>query len=153
MKYTNVYLGLGSNLGNRSNYLHTAIEILQKDDMVNVVKLSEVIETEPIGEIAQGLFLNQVIEIETEYGPNELLQRCLEIEQSQGRVREKKWDSRTLDIDILFYGELLFESNNLKIPHPEVHNRGFMLIPLLEIAPSMEHPSLHLSIQEMLNAL
>jgi 2-amino-4-hydroxy-6-hydroxymethyldihydropteridine diphosphokinase len=140
MKYSGVFLGLGSNIGNRSEYLDAAITMLQEDKNINVLQLSSVIETEPIGDIAVGLFLNQVIEIETEYDPRELLECCIDIEQVQGRVRDKKWDSRTLDIDILFYGNHVLEESGLNIPHPEIPNRMFVLAPMVEIAPEFKHP-------------
>jgi len=140
MKYSGVFLGLGSNLGNRIGHLSAAIQMLQENDNVNVVQVSRVIETEPMGDIAEGLFLNQVIEIETEYEPSDLLQCCLDIEQSQGRVRDKKWDSRTLDIDILFFGTLVLKGDGLNIPHPELAKRSFVLLPMNEIAPEFTHP-------------
>jgi len=153
MKYSDVFLGLGSNIGNRSEYLNTAIKMLQEDKKVRVVQESSVIETLPMGEIAEGLFLNQVIEIETEYEPMELLHRCLVIEQSQGRSRERKWESRTLDIDILFFGEQNIKTDRLTVPHSEACNRHFVLIPLAEIAPEYIHPTLKQSIQTMLGTV
>ena len=153
MKYTNVYLGLGSNLGNRNEHLRVAIEMLDADENVNVIQASTIIETEPVGAIAKGLFLNQVVEIETEYEPTELLNRCLVIEQSQGRIREKKWDSRTLDIDILFFGNLVLHHDSLQIPHPEIEHRAFVLQPMVEIAPDFKHPEGDVSMRHHLNAL
>ena len=140
MKYTNVFLGLGSNLGDRNEYLRVATEMLDADEKVNVIRASTVIETEPVGAIAEGHFLNQVVEIETEYEPEELLKRCLDIEHSQGRIRERKWESRTLDIDILFFGDLVFHTESLQIPHPEIEQRAFVLQPMVEIAPDFKHP-------------
>jgi 2-amino-4-hydroxy-6-hydroxymethyldihydropteridine diphosphokinase len=153
MKYANVFLGLGSNIGDRNEYLRVAIELLQADEKVYVVQESSVIETEPIGEIAEGLFLNQVIEIETEYEPLELLRLCVEIEQSQGRTRGRKWESRTIDIDILFFGEQSIETKTLHVPHPAAHERQFVLIPLAEIAPLYVHPNLKQPIEALLGTL
>lgn len=150
MKYTNVFLGLGSNLGIRNDYLRVATEMLQADEKVNVIQASTIIETEPVGVIAKGLFLNQVVEIETEYEPVELLNRCLEIENSQGRIRERKWDSRTLDIDILFFGKLVLHTESLQIPHPEIQQRAFVLQPMVEIAPDFKHPENDLTMRHQL---
>jgi 2-amino-4-hydroxy-6-hydroxymethyldihydropteridine diphosphokinase len=153
MKYSDVFLGLGSNIGNRDVYLRTAIEMLQEDEKVCVVQESSVIETLPIGDIAEGLFLNQVLEIETEYEPMELLHRCLVIEQSQGRIRERKWESRTLDIDILFFGEQIIRSDVLLVPHPEIERRRFVLQPLFEISPDFKHPITNETMRHCLDTL
>ena len=149
MKYSDVFLGLGSNLGQRREHLRVAIQMLQENKNVTVVQESKVIETEPIGGIAKGLFLNQVIEIETDFEPLELLQHCLCIEQSQGRVRGQKWDSRTLDIDILFFGALVIAEGDLRIPHPELEKRSFVLVPMKELAPEFTHPVSKKSIEHL----
>ncbi len=153
MKYTQVFLGLGSNVGDRELYLQSAVELLQCDENIQLLNQSSVIETLPVGDIEQRDFLNQVIQIATEFEAEQLLERCIKIEQSQGRIRKEKWGPRTLDIDILFFDNLQLNSQNLSIPHPEVHKRHFMLIPLFEIAPSLVHPTLHHSVEEMLGAL
>ena len=153
MKYTQVFLGLGSNVGDREFYLRTAIEHLQSDADVHVENQSAVIETEPFGDIEQRAFLNQVIQVATDCEPEQLLTKCLVIDQSQGRIRKEKWGPRSLDIDILFFESLQVNVQNLTIPHPEVHKRDFMLLPLLEIAPTFVHPTLRQSIDEMLGAL
>ena len=153
MKFSGVFLGLGSNLGNRSKYLNDAIQMLQENENINILQLSKVIETEPIGDIAVGLFLNQVIEIETELGPRDLLQCCVQIEQLHGRVRDKKWDSRTLDIDILFFGNLVLEEGGLIIPHPEISKRLFVLSPLVDIASEFTHPISQKSMRQLYSLL
>ena len=153
MKYQNIFLGLGSNLGDREVHLQRAIALLEEDECVQIKKKSTVIETEPIGHIEQGAFLNQVIQIETSYEPYSLLQKCLKIEQSSGRIREDKWGPRTLDIDILFFGETVLQSDGLKIPHPEASNRAFVLLPLAEIAPTFQHPVSGQQMEAMLHLL
>ena len=153
MKYKNIFLGLGSNLGDREVHLQRAIALLEEDECVQIKRKSTVIETEPIGHTEQGAFLNQVIQIETSYDPYSLLQKCLKIEQSSGRIREEKWGPRTLDIDILFFGETVLQSDGLKIPHPEASNRAFVLLPLAEIAPTFQHPVSGQQIEAMLHLL
>jgi len=153
MMQQNVFLGLGSNLGDRAQILSTVVKLLHKDSNIIVVRQSSVIETEPVGVIEQGKFLNQVIEIQTEYEPQELLSVCLAIEASQGRERGKKWGPRTIDIDILFYGSLSINEDGLTIPHPEAHRRLFVLIPMAEIAPNYEHPIENQRISAMLHML
>ncbi|MDP6541402.1 MAG: 2-amino-4-hydroxy-6-hydroxymethyldihydropteridine diphosphokinase [Phycisphaerales bacterium] len=153
MKQQNVFLGLGSNLGDRAKYLATAVDSICKDPNILVVQQSSVIETEPVGIIEQGKFLNQVIEIQTEYEPLDLLSACLAIEASLGRVRDEKWGPRILDIDILFYGCHSINEEDLIIPHPKAHKRLFVLIPMEEIAPNFEHPIEKQRISTMLHAL
>ena len=140
MNYTDVYLGLGSNVGNRASHLAAAVQACNEDRNIHVIAESSVIETEPIGNTNQGPFLNQVIQIATEYRPVELLERCLEIEASRGRIRVEKWGPRTLDIDILFFGTVQCKEDGLEIPHPEVCKRDFVMMPLSEIAPTFRHP-------------
>ena len=153
MKQQNVFLGLGSNLGDRAKYIATAVDSIRKDPNILVVQQSSVIETEPVGTIEQGKFLNQVIEIQTEYEPLDLLSACLAIESSLGRVRDEKWGPRILDIDILFYGCHSINEEDLIIPHPEAHKRLFVLIPMEEIAPNFEHPIQKQRISAMLHVL
>ena len=147
------YLGLGSNEGNRHQYLLEAIQILDQHDEVHVANQSTVHETTPVSHIEQGDFLNQVVQVETALDPPSLLRVCLDTEASLGRVREERWGPRTIDIDILFYGDDIIELNGLTIPHPEVHKRSFMLTPLAEIAPEHVHPVLKSSIAAMLQLL
>lgn len=153
MKYEEVFLGLGSNVGDRKAHVCAAVKALRAHDQINVVHESTVIETEPLGEIEQSAFLNQVLQIETELEPAQLLQYCLAIEEAQGRVREEKWGPRTLDIDILFYGSSVVEGNALRVPHPELHLREFVVGPLAEIAPDFVHPINMKNMQELLKTL
>jgi 2-amino-4-hydroxy-6-hydroxymethyldihydropteridine diphosphokinase len=153
MNYTDVYLGLGSNVGSRASHLAAAVQACNEDRNIHVIAESSVIETEPIGNTNQGPFLNQVIRIETDYCPVELLGRCLEIEASRGRIRVEKWGPRTLDIDILFFGTVQCKEDGLEIPHPEACKRDFVMMPLSEIAPTFRHPVTGHDIGAMLHVL
>lgn len=153
MKQREVFLGLGSNVGDRKLNLLQAIKLLGDSEYISILQHSSIIETEPVGVVDQGKFLNMVIEVETSLTPLMLLEFCLETERLLGRVRDAKWTPRTLDIDILFYGDQIIDSKELTVPHPEAHRRGFVLLPLVEIAPRMHHPSLNISAKEMLHVL
>ncbi len=135
-----VYLGLGSNLGDKEGYLDFAIDQLNKDEFIRVNKVSEYIVTEPYGDVEQDDFLNGCVEIETLYTPMELLSVINDIEQSAGRKRLIHWGPRTLDIDILLYDREIVMEEKLKIPHVEMTKREFVLKPLVEIAPYAVHP-------------
>lgn len=136
-----VFLGMGSNLGDRLKFLDTAIEKLDLIPGVQLKKISSIIENPPLeGGPAQGLFLNLVVELETELEPLELLQQIQQIENEGGRQRGVFWGPRTIDIDMLYYGDEIINSPELKIPHPERYNRNFVMTPLLEIAPQLIDP-------------
>ncbi|MDQ7092811.1 2-amino-4-hydroxy-6-hydroxymethyldihydropteridine diphosphokinase [Desulfosporosinus sp. PR] len=134
------FLGLGSNLGNRAFYLSEAVASLRRST-ITVVAVSRIYETEPWGVQEQPMYWNQVIEIETSLAPLELLHVCQEIEQQLGRVRKEHWGSRTIDIDLLIYDNEVSESPELKLPHPYLEEREFVLAPLREIAPNLILPS------------
>ncbi len=148
-----VFLGLGSNEGDRHQFLEDAIRLLGTHDEVSVVQQSTVLETAPVSHIKQGDYLNQVIEIKTALEPESLLDVCLSTEAALGRVRQERWGPRTIDIDILFYGQRIIEIEGLRVPHPEVHKRSFMLIPLAEIAPEYQHPVFQSTIKAMMQLL
>ena len=137
-----VYLGIGSNLGDKRGYLNMAVEELGKDESISSLKVSEYIETEPYGPVEQPDFLNGVVEIETTLEPMELLTIIHDIEQEAGRERIIHWGPRTLDIDILLYDDRIINTSDLTIPHPEMHKRDFVLKPLVEIALYVYHPIL-----------
>ncbi len=147
-KYINVFLGLGSNVGNRAANLHSALGLLDKS-VGKIAKKSHVYETQPWGEPNQDLFLNQVLMLNTALDPRDLLQQISWIERELGRERKDKWGPRIIDIDILFYGKRVVRDKGLEIPHPELHKRAFVLVPLMEIAPELEHPILNKQIDEL----
>jgi 2-amino-4-hydroxy-6-hydroxymethyldihydropteridine diphosphokinase len=146
-----VYLGLGSNVGDRERNLAAAIEQLAGPGF-RVTRVSSTFETEPIDFTAQRWFLNLVVEAETDLFPMQLLSRTLKIERSLGRVRTVKNGPRTIDIDILLYGKTVIHSASLEVPHPRIAERRFVLAPLAELAPDLRHPLTHRSIREMLEA-
>jgi len=146
-----VYLGLGSNVGNREQHIETALAKLASAD-VRVTRVSSVYETEPVGFAAQRLFLNLAVEIETDLFPMQLLSRISKIEQALGRVRTIENGPRTLDIDILLYGRAVIHSFKLEVPHPRMAERRFVLAPLAELAPELRHPVTHKTIRAMLEA-
>ena len=152
----NVFLLLGSNIGDRQWYMKQAIVQIEKE-IGSLKKCSSVYETNAWGKENSPEYLNQVVEVESDLKPQKILEKIQQIEKELGRVREAKWDDRTIDIDILFYGSRIINSNNLQIPHPELHKRRFTLEPLVEIVPDMIHPVFKKSIlqlkQELIDTL
>ncbi len=134
------FLGLGSNVGNRSRMLAEALEILAGPDL-RLVRRSRVYETPPWGKTDQPPFLNQVVEVETTLRPGALLARCRYVEQTLGRIRTERWGPRTIDVDILLYGDLALRTPDLVVPHAEMRGRAFVLVPLAEIAPGLRLPT------------
>ena len=134
------FVGIGSNLGDREDNLRRAVELLSVEDGVDVTAVSEIRETEPVGPVEQGAFLNGAVRIETDLGPRELLERLLAVEQRLGRVREERWGPRTIDLDLLLYGDEAVDEPGLTVPHPRLHERRFALEPLADLAPSLEIP-------------
>ena len=135
-----VFLGLGSNLGDRAYYLKGAISALASST-IKIVAMSGIYETEPWGVMDQPLYWNQVIEVDTTLEPLELLHVCQEIELQLGRERKVHWGSRTIDIDLLLYDNRVSESEELRLPHPYLEERAFVIAPLREIAPKLVLPS------------
>jgi 2-amino-4-hydroxy-6-hydroxymethyldihydropteridine diphosphokinase len=133
------YVALGSNLGDRLAMLQRAVDLLDARPGVDVVRSSRVYETEPVGP-PQPDFLNAVVEIHTDLEPRVLLETCLSVEAELGRVRGERWGARTIDIDLLTYDELAVDEPDLVIPHPRMHERGFVLAPLGELDPDPPLP-------------
>jgi len=146
-----VFLGLGSNLGDRGENIKKAIEYLESK--IRIEKVSSIIETEPYGFVDQPKFLNCVLKGTTVLSPFELLEFVLDIENKMGRKRLFKWGPRNIDIDILFYDDCVIDTENLKIPHPELHKRLFVLEPLCEIEKDFVHPVLKKSVYELYTQL
>ena len=147
-----VYISIGANLGDRKASCLSSIEILKKKGIV-IRKISSLYETEPWGVENQPKFLNMAIEIETGLTPENLLVLLKNIEKEIGREQTHKWGPRTIDLDILLYNDLIMYGENLKIPHPYMHERDFVLRPLLEIAPDIKHPVLQVTVRELLQTL
>ena len=143
------YISLGSNMGDRLQYLKTAVAQIGLK-LGKVVTASKVYEAAAWGYTKQPDFYNQVIEIQTTLSPAQLLDGCLEIEKSLGRTRTKLWGERTLDLDILLYDDRSVQLETLKIPHPYLHLRKFVLVPICEIAPDLLHPILELKMSRLL---
>ena len=144
-----VYLGLGSNIPNRERNIQKAIDMLQETQGIDVTDVSTMIETKAVSKIAQPEYLNGVAAITTILTPKELLKITQKIETKLGRDSKGTGDPRTIDIDILFYGDDILCEEELDIPHPLLHERDFVLIPLNEIAPNFVHPVLQESIRSI----
>jgi 2-amino-4-hydroxy-6-hydroxymethyldihydropteridine diphosphokinase len=149
------YLAIGSNVGDRMAAIRAATAALDGHPAIAVETISSIIETEPVGPGPQGRYLNGVLKVRTTLEPRELLQQCLSIEQALGRNRqvEQRWGPRRLDIDVLLYGSLAVDEEELIVPHPRMHERLFVLEPLAELAPAAVHPGLGQSIQSLRDAL
>ncbi len=150
MLHKNIFLLTGSNLGNRSAQLELSIEEIKKK-VGRIVKQSGVYETSAWGKTDQSQFLNQALQIETTLSPQRLLEKCLAIEKSLGRTRSEKWGARTIDIDIIYFGNEIIQTAELVIPHPRMAERKFVLIPLTEISVAFIHPLLKKTNQELKN--
>ncbi|MCI0530941.1 MAG: 2-amino-4-hydroxy-6-hydroxymethyldihydropteridine diphosphokinase [candidate division Zixibacteria bacterium] len=150
-----VFIGFGSNLGDRHKNIKDAISRLKKNLQIEIEKLSSLYESAPVEMQSPNLFLNGVAQMHTCLTPLKLLSALQAVEEKLGRdlkTKGKKQD-RTIDLDILFYNDLIFAVPELAVPHPQAHKRRFILLPMAEIAPDFEHPILHLRMQEMLKNL
>jgi 2-amino-4-hydroxy-6-hydroxymethyldihydropteridine diphosphokinase len=146
-----VYILLGSNQGNAIENLKTAASLLE-EKYGNIIQYSSFYRTEAWGNTKQAAFLNQVLLLQTKFTPMECLAINLAIESSMGRIRKVKWEPRVIDIDILYFNNEIIETPQLTIPHPQIANRRFTLIPLAEIAPNLVHPQLGLNSVELLKS-
>lgn len=145
----NVFIAFGSNIGNRQKYLNIALNKILENNSFKLLKLSSIYETEPFGILGKENFYNSVILCETSFSPSVLLKFLQNIEDSLGRKRRLRWDERTIDLDILFYDDLVLSIPDLTIPHPMIEKRGFVLAPLNEISPDFIHPVSKMKIEEI----
>lgn len=145
-----LFLLLGSNLGNRQQHIDNAERMIAS--YIGIIdKTSSVYETEPWGYSEQPSFLNKVIVSKTNLLPHDVLEKIIDIEIKLGRIRNEKWHERIIDIDVLFYDDLIYDAADLKIPHPHLHERRFTLMPLYELVPDYCHPVLRKTIRKLLD--
>jgi len=149
----NIFLGLGANEGDRFNYLLSALNKINSNYKIQIKNISTIYESKPFGNIATNNFLNLVVKIYSELNPYELLNFVKKIEKNLGRIERGKWNNREIDIDILFYNNLIIKEKDLIIPHPYLIERDFVLIPLNEIAPNFLHSELNKKISEIYNSI
>lgn len=157
MNWNLAYIGVGSNLGDKVKTCIRAIQEIHSHPQCRLLKISSFYETEPLvkkAETSKPWYVNAVIKIKTELNAVKLLQFLLTLEKQLGRVPSREpWESRTIDLDLLFFNHEIVENALIKLPHPEVQNRRFVLEPLCEIEPELQHPILHKSIQELFKSL
>ncbi|ACA44242.1 2-amino-4-hydroxy-6-hydroxymethyldihydropteridine diphosphokinase [Clostridium botulinum] len=146
------YVAFGSNIGEKENYIKRALEKIEERGM-KIIKVSSIYETEPYGVLDQDSFLNGVVKIETNLTPEDLIGELLHIEKQLDRVRERRWGPRTIDLDIIFYDDLIINEKDLVIPHKDMENREFVLKPLCDIDENFIHPVLKKSVRELYDRL
>lgn len=150
---TEAFIGFGSNLGDRVGNCLKVLKKLESRSGLRILQVSSLYETEPV-EVEGGWFVNGVVKVETSFSPRELLNVLQEIERRMGRPhRRGQGEPRAIDLDILLYGRLVVEAPDLVIPHPRMHERRFVLLPLSEIAREAKHPILNLTVEELLRSL
>ena len=148
-----VYIGFGSNIGDRLKHIQNALHILSQTEGISLETISSIYKTDPVGYEAQGEFLNGVAAIQTSLSPLSLLNTLKDIETAIGRQHRIRWGPREIDLDILIYGDVCLQTEKLVVPHPEMHLRGFVLVPLAEIAPNFVHPVFQETVQTLLARL
>ncbi|MGD2095597.1 MAG: 2-amino-4-hydroxy-6-hydroxymethyldihydropteridine diphosphokinase [Phycisphaerales bacterium] len=153
MSETTAYIGLGGNLGDRQGYINSALKMLADAPGIEVARVSELIETAPLANADQPQYLNAVAELKTTLSPDDLLRTLIDIENLLDRQRGTKWSSRTIDLDILLFGNEIIDSPDLAVPHPQMHLRSFVLNGLYELNPNLLHPVLKEPVRELANRL
>lgn len=143
------YIGVGSNLGEPLSNCRGAIQLLDGLEGCSVSKTSRFYRTEPVGGSPQGWYVNAVVRMETTLGPRELLRALLSVESAMGRIRREKWGPRIIDLDLLLYGEEVIREEGLTVPHPFMHERRFVLLPMMDLDPQGIHPILGKSMAQM----
>ncbi|AUM94724.1 TPA: 2-amino-4-hydroxy-6-hydroxymethyldihydropteridine diphosphokinase [Clostridium botulinum] len=146
------YVAFGSNIGDKKDYIKRALEKIEERE-IKIIKVSPIYETEPYGVLDQDSFLNGVVKIETNLIPENLIEVLLDIEKQLNRIRERRWGPRTIDLDIIFYDDLIINKNNLIIPHKDMENREFVLKPLCDIDENFIHPVLGKSVRQLYDRL
>ncbi|MHC4069380.1 MAG: 2-amino-4-hydroxy-6-hydroxymethyldihydropteridine diphosphokinase [Planctomycetota bacterium] len=152
-KLTTAYISLGSNLGNRERTIQKSLKMLGQVPEIELTRVSEIIETTPLSQVSQPKYLNGVAEIKTALSAEKLHKKTAEIEKSLGRTREKKWDPRTIDLDILLFGEDVINRPELIVPHPQMHLRSFVMQGLCELCPKLKHPVIKEPMEELVSRL
>lgn len=147
------YIAFGANLGEKEKNIENALDQIDNHPEMHITKKSSIIETEPWGYENQDNFLNGVIEVQTSLSPKELMQTLLEIEKQGGRTREIKNGPRTIDLDVIFYDNIVSDDEFITIPHPRMHEREFVLKPLSELNPDFIHPVLNKTVKNLLQDL
>ncbi len=149
---TLVYLSIGSNKGDKVNYIHQATSLIANSENIKLVRASTLYESEPWGEKNQNWFVNAALEVKTTLSAQDFLKKMQEIEIKLGRTHDEntqKWGEREIDIDIIFWGNEIINDDNLKVPHPYAHKRAFVLVPLLELIPDYIHPVIKKSLLDI----
>lgn len=140
---------MGSNLGNKRRFIESAITALRDEKKISMKRISSIIETKPIGNIHQPDFLNCIVQCETEMSSPQLMKTLMNIERKLGRERKEKWEPRTIDLDVVFFGDEITDTDELIIPHPEIMNRPFIIQLMNELAPEFIHPKLNKSMEQL----